>query len=87
VSSVHFSFSLLLLSLTAEKKESFATTLKKRLTRGKKRSQSAERPAFASQSLREGTYLRPPDAASSQTPGGGSNTLGTEQTVYTVGTD
>lgn len=63
-----------------EKKESFATTLKKRLTRGgKKRSQSAERAPYGSHSLREGTYLRPPG---SQTTNTGS--LGTEQMVYTV---
>jgi len=72
----------------AEKKESFASTLKKRLTRGgKKRSQSAERAPFTSQSLREGTYLRPPSstgAAAGQTTNAGS--LGTEQMVYTVGT-
>jgi len=75
---------LLLLLLGAEKKESFASAIKKRLSRGKKRSQSAERaPMFTSQSLREGTYLRPPGS-----PGQSSNTgsFGTEQTVYTVGT-
>lgn len=45
---------------TKEKKESFASALKKRLSRGvgKKRSQSADR-AY-SQSVREGSYLRPP---------------------------
>ena len=71
---------------SAEKKESFATTLKKRLTRGgkKPRSQSAERAPFASQSLREGTYLRPP-GSTGQTTNTGSP--GTEQMVYTVGTD
>ena len=74
-----------MLLLNAEKKESFATALKKRLSRGKKRSQSAERPFATSQSLREGTMLRPPGSAGQPSSSAGS--IGTEQTVYTVGMD
>jgi len=80
----------LLVGTAEAKKESFATTLRKRLTRGggKKRSQSAERAPFATQSLREGTYLRPPGPSQSAAPGPASaaGSLGTEQMVYTVGT-
>jgi hypothetical protein len=54
------------LTLGHEPKESFASALKKRLTRGgKKRSQSADRAKLHSQSLHEGgSYLRPPGDSS-----------------------